>query len=98
MIYYPIQLNYEKIYNKKPLSKEPFDDTVAKKDRIYIEKRTSWLINRSKELNIKLSPYAYSRTPPIDIFEEADTYVKNNVSLWKEEAIKTATKKLNKLI
>jgi len=87
---------YEIITGKKPFTKQPFDSSVLLRDRIYVERKTTKIVNVANSLNIRLAPYAYSRMPPVDIFESIKIYMKEQEKRWRKTAETLAKKSFGK--
>jgi len=87
--------DYEKMFGKRILAREPLDASVSRKEIIYLMRYNS--IVRNAERNAfgrrgYLIRYPFSNTPPIRIFDSADKFVDENIDDWIEEALKSATK------
>ena len=80
---------YEKMYEKRPIGLQVFDDTAQKKDMVYILRYTADVRKRERNAfgKIELVPYPFSNIPPIDIFESAGDYVERNISSWVDDAV-----------
>jgi len=88
---------YITMYDKPPIG-EPFDKTVPRKQRIYTLRATA-LLKRKWSIAFPKKPlvnYPFSNQPPIDIFDAANQYVKEEIRGWIDEAIKEATKEIAK--
>lgn len=82
---------YEKLFGKKPISEDPLDESVSKKEMIYIIRYDAKLRKLEKDkLNDKLVIYPFSNTPPIDIFESGEKFYDDNIDKWIEEAVDKA--------
>ena len=87
--------DYEKMFDKRVLARDPIDASVPRKEIIYLMRYNSVL--RNAEINTfgrrgYLVKYPFSNTPPIRIFDEADKFVDENIDDWIEAALKSATK------
>lgn len=88
---------YITMYDKPPVG-QPFDKTVPRKQRIYTLKPTTalkrrWAIAFPKK---PMVDYPFSNQPPVDIFDAANTYVKEEIRGWINEALKEAHKEIAK--
>ena len=81
-------LDFEQIFNKRPINIDPVDEYVPKKDIIYIIKYSS-KVRRAENtiLNKKLVRYPFSNSPPIDILQAGQDYVDENVDSWINDSI-----------
>lgn len=88
---------YVKLYDKKPIAEEPYDNTVPRKERIYLLKYNADVQRRERDrFNRRvLVRYPFSNRPPIDIFAPANDYVTNNLNEWMQQTIKKAQKEFN---
>lgn len=91
--------DYEKMFGKKIISKDPLDTSVPKKERVYLMRYSN--IVRAAERNTfgrnnYLTKYPFSNTPPIPVLDAADIYVRNNMDRWVEDAINDVVKKIKK--
>lgn len=89
---------YIQMYNKKPLSIEPYDNTVSRKERMYLLKYTSKVQRREKEVFNKkvLIRYPFSNSPPISLFESTIKFVEFNFKIWLEDSMTKTTKEYSK--
>ncbi len=89
---------YVKMYNKKPLSIEPYDKTVSQKERIYLLRYTSKVQRREKEVFNKrtLVRYPFSNSPPIELFEPITKFVESNFKAWLNDSMIKTTKEYSK--
>jgi len=89
---------YEKMYGKRPIGLQAFDDTARKKDMVYIIRYTSVVRRKEREAFGKqeLRRYPFSNTPPIDIFDSANRYIKDNIRDWIDTSLKRSLKRLKK--
>jgi len=89
---------YVRMYNKKPLSIEPYDNTVSKKERIYLLRYTSKVQRREKEVFNKriLVRYPFSNSPPIGLFEPTTKFVESNFKIWLNDSMIKTTKEYSK--
>ncbi len=88
--------DYEKMFGKKVLSREPLDTSVPKKDLIYLMRYN--VVVRNAELSTfgrrnYLVRYPFSNTTSIPILEGAESFIDENMNDWVKEAINKATKK-----
>ncbi len=88
--------DYEKMFGKKVLSREPLDTSVPKKDLIYLMRYN--VVVRNAELATfgrrnYLIKYPFSNTPPILILDKAEKFIDENMDKWVKEAVNKATKK-----
>lgn len=85
---------YEQMYQKQPVGLEAYDDTARKKDMIYIIRYTADVRRRERSsLDEELVRYPFSNTPPIDIFEEPNRYIKENIGRWAFDALQRTKRK-----
>ena len=92
---------YESLFpNKKPPIVEELDRSVSKSRMIYLVKYNYGLGKRWKSVfpREKMVKFPFSNVPPIPIFEEANTFVDDNLDKWIEEAVDNTTKKFENLI
>jgi len=86
------------MYNKKPISSEPYDDSVPAKERIYLLRYTSDVQRR--ELTTfrgrVLVPYPFSNSPPVRLFDPVNKFVNDNISSWIDDIIQDTIKELPK--
>ena len=89
---------YIQMYAKKPLSVEPYDNTVPIKERIYLLRYTAKLRRREKEVfgRQELVRYPFSNSPPIRLFESTVKFVESNFKIWLEESMIKSTKEYSK--
>jgi len=64
----------------------------GKKDVVYLVKYTPEVRNWERDLKKKFEEYAFSNTPPIDIFGRADEFVSDNIDKWIDKAIEKSQK------
>lgn len=86
---------YIKMYQKRPFSEEPYDNSVSRKERVYLLKNTADVRRRQIEAFGKVNylvRYPFSNKPPIDIFSPANNYVEENIKNWVKETTKRALK------
>lgn len=86
---------YIKMFGKRPISENPYDNTVQKKERIYLLRYNSDVQRRERNALGRtgaLVRYPFSNIPPIDIFGPTANYVENNLNNWINETIKKAQK------
>lgn len=89
---------YIKMYGKRPISETPYDNTVPRKERIYLLRYTADVQRRERESLGRrgaLVQYPFSNIPPIDIFGPTNDYVENNLDNWIDETITKAQKEFN---
>ena len=88
---------YVAMFKKKPVLEETYDKTVAAKERIYLLKYTAELQKREMAVFKRqiLIKYPFSNVPPINIFGSADEFVKENLKIWVDGAMKKALEDLN---
>ena len=92
---------YEMLFpNKKPPIVEALDRSVPKNRMIYLVKYNYGLgkIWRTVFPRKKMVRFPFSNSPPIRIFEDANTFVDDNLYRWVNEAVDNTTKKFEKLI
>ncbi len=88
--------DYEKMFGKKVLTREPLDTSVPKKELVYLMRYSNRI--RVAERNTfgrvgYLTRYPFSNVPPIPILEEADKVINTNLEKWIDSAVNTATRK-----
>lgn len=85
---------YIGLFNKRPVSVQPYDNTVSKKERIYLIRYTVDVQRREREKfgQRTLVPYPFSNTPPIRLFDPIIKYVENSIPEWIEESLKKSQK------
>jgi hypothetical protein len=91
--------DYEKMFGKRIISRNPLDTSVPKKERIYLMRYDNVLRTAERRTfgqNNYLVKYPFSNTPPIPVLDAADLYVKNNMNKWMDEAVDNAVKKARK--
>jgi len=91
--------DYEKMFGKKIISRDPLDTSVPKKDRVYLMRYNN--VVRAAERNVfgrsnYLTKYPFSNTPPIDVLDAADIYVRNNMDKWMDEAVDNTVKNVKR--
>ncbi len=80
-----------KVTKKTTIHKDPVDSSVPPKERVYLIRFADPLRRKMElQLKMKLPLYAFSNTPPIDIFSDADQYVEDNIKKWIDESISDA--------
>lgn len=92
---------YEMLFpNKKPPIVEALDRSVPKNRMIYLVKYNYGLgkIWRTVFPRKKMVRFPFSNSPPIRVFEDANTFVDDNLDKWINEAVGNTTKKFEKLI
>ena len=91
---------YVKMYNKKPLSLEPYDKTVPLKERIYLVRYTAKVRSREREVFGRqiLIRYPFSNSPPISLFESIVKFVELNFKIWMSDSIAKTTKEYAKKV
>jgi len=89
---------YIQMYNKKPLSVEPYDKTVPLKERVYLLRYTAPVRRREKEVfgRLELIRYPFSNSPPIRLFEPTVKFVESNFKMWIGDSMKKVTKEYSK--
>ena len=89
---------YVTMYNKKPLSIEPYDKTVPLKERIYLLRYTSKVRSREVEVFGRqiLVRYPFSNSPPINLFGPTIKLVELNFKAWMSDSITKTTKEYSK--
>lgn len=88
--------DYEKMFGKTYVTKEPFDTDVPKKEIIYLMRYDNRLRTAERNTfgkNGYLVKYPFSNTPPIPILEAANQFVGTNMDRWVKEVVKTAERK-----
>lgn len=84
--------DYLKVFGKKPINEEPFDEATSSKEMIYLIKYDKEVKRAERTLNKKFVNYPFSNMPPIDIFPAAQKFVDENKSVWMRN-IKATIKK-----
>lgn len=89
---------YIQMYNKKPLSVEPYDKTVPLKERVYLLRYTAPVRLREKEVfgRSELIRYPFSNSPPIRLFEPTVKFVESNFKVWIGDSMTKTTKEYSK--
>jgi hypothetical protein len=89
---------YIQMYSKRPLSVEPYDKTVPRKERIYLLRYTSKVQRREKEVFNRrvLVRYPFSNFPPIELFEPTIKFVESNFKIWLADSMTNTTKEYSK--
>jgi hypothetical protein len=64
----------------------------GKRMDVYLIKYTNEVRDWEKDLDKKFEEYAFSNSPPIDIFERAEIFVNENMEKWIDDAIKKSQK------
>lgn len=67
----------------------------GERKEVYLIKYNNQVRDWEKDLDKKFEEYAFSNSPPIDIFERADEFVDDNMSMWLDEAIKKSQKEFD---
>jgi hypothetical protein len=92
--------DFEKMFGKRAISKEPFDTSVPKKDLIYLMRYNN--IVRTAERRVfgqgYLVRYPFSNTPPVHIFDDAEKFANEELDKMLKETINTSIKKLRKAV
>lgn len=92
---------YESLFpNKKPPVVEALDRSVPKSRMIYLVKYNYGLGKVWKTIfpGEKMVRFPFSNSPPIRIFEDANTFVDENLDRWVNGAISSAAKEFENLI
>jgi hypothetical protein len=88
--------DYEAMFGKRIISREPLDTSVPKKELIYLMRYNNVVRAAEKRVfgrNNYLVRYPFSNTPPIPLLDAADQFVKGNMDRWMDEAVDNAVKK-----
>ncbi len=88
--------DYEAMFGKKIISKEPLDTSVTKKELIYLMRYSNVVRTAERRVfgrNNYLVRYPFSNTPPIPLLDSADQFVKGNMDRWMDEVVDNAVKK-----
>ena len=91
--------DYEKMFGKRIISRDPLDTSVIKKERVYLMRYNNVLRTSERRTfgrNNYLTKYPFSNTPPIPVLDSADIYVKNNMNKWMDDAVGDAVKKVKR--
>lgn len=64
----------------------------GKRAEVYLIKYNNEVRDWEKDLDKKFEEYAFSNTPPIDIFARAEIFVNENMERWIEEAVEKSQK------
>ena len=91
--------DYEKMFGKRVLPREPLDASVPRKELIYLmryDNRVRVAERNAFNRNGYLVRYPFSNAAPISVLDAEDMYVKNNMDKWVEQTIKIATKKFKR--
>ena len=88
--------DYERMFGKRILAREPMDASVSKKEMIYLMRYNS--VVRNAERNTfgrkkRLVRYPFSNTPPINIVDDVERLAGEKMDTWIKEAINNAIKK-----
>lgn len=91
--------DYEKMFGKRIISRDPLDTSVSKKELIYLMRYDS--VVRAAEIrafgrNNYLVKYPFSNTPPITVLDAADRFVSNNMDKWVNEAVEDSVKNVKR--
>lgn len=91
--------DYEQMFGKRIISRDPLDTSVPKKELIYLMKYDN--VVRVAERNTfgrnnYLVRYPFSNTPPILVLDAADIFVKNNMDKWIDESVDNSVKTAKK--
>ena len=87
--------DYERMFGKRILAREPLDASVPRKEIIYLMRYNSVVRNAERNTFGRrgyLVRYPFSNTPPIRIFDSAEKLVDDKIDGWIKEALKSATK------
>ena len=64
----------------------------GKRSEVYLIRYTTEVRNWEKSMDKKFDPYAFSNTPPLDIFSRADQFVSDTMDMWINEAVEKSQK------
>lgn len=88
--------DYESMFGKRIISKDPLDTSVPKKELIYLMRYDGVVRaaeRRTFGRNNYLVRYPFSNTPPIPVLDAADMFVRDNIDKWVDEAVEASVKK-----
>lgn len=85
---------YVGLFEKRPVSVQPYDNSVSRKERIYLVRYSVDVQRRERQKFGKkvLVPYPFSNTPPIRLFDPIIKHVENNLPEWIEDSLKRSQK------
>lgn len=65
------------------------------REEVYLIKYTAEVRTWEKKLDKKFEEYAFSNTPPLDIFGRGNEFIAENLGKWVDDAIKKSQKEFN---
>ena len=90
---------YEQMFGKRIISRDPLDTGVSKKELIYLMRYDS-VVRTAERMtfgrNHYLVRYPFSNTPPIPVLDAADRFVRTNMDRWMNEAVDDSAKKVKR--
>jgi len=64
----------------------------GRRDEVFLVRYTAEVRKWERMLDKKFEPYAFSNTPPIDIFTRSCKYIEDNLDGWIDDAINKSTR------
>jgi len=91
--------DYEAMFGKRIISRDPLDASVPKKELIYLMRYDNVVRTAERRTfgrNNYLVRYPFSNTPPIPVLDAADRFVNTNMDRWMNEAVDDTVKKVKR--
>jgi hypothetical protein len=90
---------YVKMYGKRPIQVEPYDNTVPAQERIYLLKYTTDVQRKEFQIfrSTALVRYPFSNMPPIRLFDPVSKFVEENFSKWVDDIAARTQKEFSKM-
>lgn len=88
--------DYESMFGKRIISRDPLDTSVPKKELIYLMRYDGVVRTAERRTfgrNNYLVRYPFSNTPPVPVLDAADMFVRDNMDKWINEAVDNSVKK-----
>lgn len=88
--------DYERMFGKRVLARDPIDATVPKKEILYLMRYNSIIRNAERTTFGRrgyLVRYPFSNTPPIPLFDAAEKVAGEKMDRWVKDAISNAIKR-----
>ena len=86
--------DYLHAFGRKPKFIKAVDDRVSSKDRVFLVRYTGNVRRAEKSLNKRFVKYPFSNSPPIDILEKGNSYVKDELDKRIDIVIQKSTKEV----
>jgi hypothetical protein len=86
---------YKEALGRYPRVLQETNNDAQPKDRVYLLRAADPLVKKiEKAINEELRQYEFSNFPPVDIFKEANDLVDDEMTVWVDEAMTDAMKKM----